>query len=158
MLTRGGALWIACSILLRTSGNDRGRRAANDGLIAWTTSEAVTFALKRVLGRPRPTLAGSGPTPSSTSVPSSHTASAVAYSIAAGARLPAAALPLGTIATAVAWSRLATQRHFPSDVLVGALIGTAVGGSVARIRGDGFTNLPRGYGAPHAEHAPERRE
>jgi undecaprenyl-diphosphatase len=134
MLTRGGALWFACSIGLRAFGNARCRQAANDGLIAWTTSETLTFGVKRVVRRPRPPFDGSGPTPKSTSMPSSHTASAVAYTLAASARLPVCALPLGAITAAVAWSRLATQRHFPSDVLVGTLLGTAVGGTVARLR------------------------
>jgi membrane-associated phospholipid phosphatase len=134
VVSRDGAVWMACSVVLRSSGNVRCRDAASDGFLAWAASEVVTFGVKRVVRRPRPQLEGNGPTPKSTSMPSSHTASAVAYTVAAGARLPVAALPLGAIAAVVAWSRLATQRHFPTDIFVGALIGTTVGGAISRLR------------------------
>jgi undecaprenyl-diphosphatase len=90
-------------------------------------------------------------------MPSSHTASAVAYTIAVGTQLPVAALPLGAVAAAVAWSRLATDRHFPSDVFVGALIGAAVGGTIATTAGlqPRFTHSPSERAASRrSEHCP----
>jgi membrane-associated phospholipid phosphatase len=49
-----------------------------------------------------------------------------------GASLPRAAAPLLGLAAAVAYSRVYTGVHFPGDVIVGSLIGAAIGRAVAR--------------------------
>ncbi len=59
-------------------------------------------------------------------MPSSHTATAVAYATAASLQHPAATL-LSVPAGIVAWSRLTTRRHFPTDVLAAVTLGTAIG-------------------------------
>jgi undecaprenyl-diphosphatase len=48
-----------------------------------------------------------------------------------GATLPAVAAPLRTIASTVGYSRIHTGVHYPGDVIVGSLIGTTVGETVA---------------------------
>ena len=62
------------------------------------------------------------PMPSSTSFPSGHSASAAAFAVAVGDVLPALRLPLQTAASIVAFSRVYTGVHYPSDVLVGAAV------------------------------------
>ncbi len=59
--------------------------------------------------------------PASASFPSGHTASAVAFAIGAGAVLPGALLPLWSLASAIACSRV----HYPGDVAAGAVLGVA---------------------------------
>ena len=67
-------------------------------------------------------------------MPSAHTAAGVAYAVAVGAGAPLVALPVGGLASAVAWSRLSTGRHFPTDVAAAAALGVVIGGAVAVAR------------------------
>jgi len=129
-VARNGLIWWAVSACLLRSGVRRHREAAVDGAAAWVVTEIAGSLLKQVIDRRRPA-GGHGEQPESPSMPSTHTANAVAYAFAAGIRAPDCALPLGTLAATIAWSRLALNRHFPSDVLVGALLGSAVGVSAA---------------------------
>ncbi|MGD0452162.1 MAG: phosphatase PAP2 family protein [Solirubrobacteraceae bacterium] len=93
----------------------------------------LNTAVKRVVGRRRPELPGlpalTG-TPTALSFPSAHAstsfAGAVTYS-----RLGLPALPLYTLATGLALSRLYLGVHYPSDVLAGAALGTLVGAARA---------------------------
>jgi len=62
-------------------------------------------------------------------MPSSHTATAFAFATAAAVQHPAAASLLVPVA-AVAWSRLRTRRHFPTDVVAGAVLGVIAGGPI----------------------------
>lgn len=55
-----------------------------------------------------------------------------AYAFAAGRAAPELALPLAAASLAVGWSRVATRRHFPTDVLVAVVIG-AVAGEVVTV-------------------------
>ena len=59
-------------------------------------------------------------------MPSSHTATAAAYATASTIQHPLA-LPLVAPVVVIAWARLKTRRHFPTDVLVGAGIGLVLG-------------------------------
>lgn len=127
---QGGAGWAALSAALALKPG-RTRAAARDGLLAWAAAEAVANPMKAMFDRRRPPLPGSGSGVSSSSMPSSHTASAVAYAVAAGARSPLVGAPALAVAASVGWSRLATRRHFASDVAVGVLVGAAVGAGVA---------------------------
>jgi membrane-associated phospholipid phosphatase len=59
------------------------------------------------------------------SLPSGHSANAFAAAIAIGALWPQARLPLWIYAALIAASRVVLTAHFPSDVIAGAVIGTA---------------------------------
>lgn len=121
-----GVGWMAISAALAAS--PRTRRAGAEGLAAWAAASAAAFGLKRVVSRPRPRFVPRiGPAASSSSMPSSHTAGAVAYATAATLAAPALGAGLAPAAAAVAWSRAATARHFPTDVAVGALVGATAG-------------------------------
>jgi undecaprenyl-diphosphatase len=64
--------------------------------------------------------------PSSSSFPSGHAASAAAFAVGATLEWRALAGPLGATATAVAFSRVYTGVHYPSDVVAGAAIGATI--------------------------------
>lgn len=92
---------------------------------------AGTFALKRGVHRPRPRrVPRMGSAPTSSSMPSSQTAGAVAYATAASWQCPAIGLVAGPLALAIAWSRAATGRHFPNDIAAGTALGLVIGTAV----------------------------
>jgi membrane-associated phospholipid phosphatase len=89
--------------------------------------------------------------PASASFPSGHTASGFAFTNAVAHTLPAAAGPLGMLASAVGYSRIHTGVHYPGDVIIGAVIGTAVGEAV----GWQTRRRCRPAGAVHAARSPD---
>ncbi|MFG3548783.1 phosphatase PAP2 family protein [Streptomyces sp. NPDC047725] len=124
------SLGIAAALCL---GGERARAAAlvGTGAVA-VTSAAANLLGKRLVRRARPdreaarvTVDRHVPMPASASFPSGHTASAVAFATAVGVVLPAAAAPLGALATAVGYSRVHTGVHYPGDVVAGAVLGVA---------------------------------
>jgi membrane-associated phospholipid phosphatase len=79
---------------------------------------------RRPFSRLRPALIH---TPRSTSFPSGHSAAAFAFVTGACAELPALAPVLLPLAGTVAYSRVHTGVHYPSDVAVGVGIGIGSG-------------------------------
>lgn len=64
------------------------------------------------------------------SFPSGHTLHAVCFTTLAVSGFPLLALLLVPLAMAIALSRVVLGLHYPSDVLVGALIGAGIAGAV----------------------------
>ncbi len=132
-------LWIGTALVVGAAGGKRGRRAAVAGLASvGVASATVNLALKYGAARPRPdrTTISAGravPLPSSTSFPSGHAASAFAFAVGTGNQIPVLALPLNAMAACVAYSRVHTAVHYPSDVVAGAAIGGAAGALISRL-------------------------
>jgi undecaprenyl-diphosphatase len=135
---RGGGLWLAVAALLgRRPGP--GRRAARHGVRAMLVGMAVNFLVgKAVVRRPRPR-AGNVPARRalverlrSSSFPSSHATSAAAFVTAVALESPAWAAAIAPLAAVVAYSRLRTRAHWPSDVLAGAALGVAAAVALRR--------------------------
>lgn len=121
-------LWIAISAVVGLTGDKHSRRAVLEALAAVALSSAVVnIAAKGVAHRQRPTTAVPNSRalehPSSSSFPSGHSASAAAFSGVMGHRLPAIAVPINAAAASVAFSRVYTGVHYPSDVAVGWAMG-----------------------------------
>jgi membrane-associated phospholipid phosphatase len=126
-----GALWIALSFggaLL-----DRRRRGlwlACGASVPFALS--VNYVIKRTVHRPRPDLPGLpavGRVPTSLSFPSGHAATSFAGAEAIGTLVPHARGPLRIGAGLMALTRPYLGLHYPSDVLVGSLLGAALGRS-----------------------------
>ena len=131
-------LWLGIAAAMALLGGSRGRQAAREGLLAiGTTSAAVNLGIKPLARRPRPARAEPAPfedryvpMPRSTSFPSGHAASAFAFSYAVSRDLPRLAVPIGLLAGAVAHSRVHTGVHYPSDVVIGAILGAGTAAMV----------------------------
>ncbi|MDT7712210.1 MAG: hypothetical protein QOG46_899 [Pseudonocardiales bacterium] len=128
-------LWLVIATVIAAAGGGDGRRAAGAGLVAVVVDSAVVnVGFKIAAHRRRPDRDKAGvpavrqvPMPHSTSFPSGHAASAFAFANAVGQTLPAVAAPVRLLASAVSYSRIHTGVHYPSDVVVGAVIGASVG-------------------------------
>lgn len=126
-------LWMGIAGLLWLFGGRFGRRAAARGLMSVALSSAIANGPAKILARrPRP-ITDEVPlvrhlrkAPRSTSFPSGHSASAFAFATGVSMELPHLAIPLGPLASAVAYSRIYTGAHYPSDVIVGSALGTGV--------------------------------
>ena len=131
-------LWVGIAAALATLGGSRGRSAASGGLLAIaTTSATVNLAIKPLARRPRPDRADPPPfddryvpMPKSTSFPSGHAASAFAFAYAVSRDVPELSVPIGLLAGAVAHSRVHTGVHYPSDVVIGSILGAGTAAMV----------------------------
>jgi undecaprenyl-diphosphatase len=138
-LTRAASysrLWLAIASWLALCAGKPGRKAAARGVLAAAIAAAVANGPAKLLaGRGRPADPLAPPLirmPRSTSFPSGHSASAFAFATGVSWELPGLRFPLLGLATAVAYSRVHTGVHYPSDVAAGMTIGIASGLIAAR--------------------------
>jgi membrane-associated phospholipid phosphatase len=123
-----GAVWLAigaagCVVTPRERRGDWRRATA---IVALTYG--ANTALKLAVRRPRPRVEGLPPltpTPTKLGFPSAHASTSFAAALAYG-RLGMPREPLYALAAGLALSRLYLGVHHPSDLLGGALLGTAV--------------------------------
>jgi membrane-associated phospholipid phosphatase len=124
-------LWLVIAGGLAVFGGRRGRRAAGRGLVAIAIAATVANGPAKLLARRRRPSSRLRPTlilmPRSTSFPSGHSAAAAAFATGASAELPMLTLVLAPLAGAVAYSRVHTGVHYPSDVAAGVGIGIISG-------------------------------
>jgi membrane-associated phospholipid phosphatase len=137
-------LWLLTAAVLAVVGGGRGRRAALQGVLAIGLASAVAnVGVKPLAGRRRPERSDERPIsrsrqvrrPVSTSFPSGHAASAFAFASATGQAAPVTWIPLHLAAGLVAYSRVHTGMHYPSDVATGAVLGAGCGWTVRRLAG-----------------------
>lgn len=133
--------WFLVAAALAAFGGPAGRRAAVTGVAAIGAASLVVNQPMKLLGnRARPDRAGHQvpeerwvAMPTSTSFPSGHSASALAFAVAVGDVIPALRWPLRMVGGTVAFSRVYTGVHYPGDVLVGAATGALLGRLVSRL-------------------------
>lgn len=127
-----GAIWLAGGALAAAA--DRARRGAwlrADGVIAgaYVANQLVKVAVRRrrpqLDGLPQLARVGSG-----LSFPSAHATASFA-GVQAFRALGAPAAPLLALAGALSASRVWLGVHYPSDVVAGAALGTAIGRAAA---------------------------
>jgi membrane-associated phospholipid phosphatase len=122
------AVWLALGLAgAALSGRDDRRHAWLRGMGTVAVSYAVNQAIKFIVRRRRPDLDGLPPlthTVTQLSFPSAHATTSFAAARAYAPLAPAWALYAAALAFAV--SRPYLGVHYPSDVVAGAVLGTAV--------------------------------
>jgi membrane-associated phospholipid phosphatase len=155
-------IWFGIAGLLALFGGRTGRRAAFAGAVSIGVTAAVNVGLKTV-GRRRPDREEYGVPeerrvrmPTSTSFPSGHSAAGFAFANSVSAEIPGLAFPLRVLALCVAYSRVHTGVHYPSDALAGGIVGGVVGQTVAFVTHRGSSGCgPDGARPPEAGRPPD---
>ncbi|MDX8029137.1 phosphatase PAP2 family protein [Lentzea sp. BCCO 10_0856] len=133
---RGGALWVPVAGLLTLAGKGK---AAKRGLLAAAVAMPVGHLVSLVVHRRRPQAANMPARqalpehPDSSSFPSKHAVTAAAFGTATALEDSGTAVFVAPVVLLVAYSRLRTRVHWPSDVLGGLVIGALVAFAQARI-------------------------
>ena len=121
------AVWLALGAL-GTALDGRRRREWARATLAVAVTYTLNTAIKTIFRRRRPALEDLPAliaTPTALSFPSAHASSSFAAARAYSTLLPTG--PLYATATAMALSRVYLGVHYPSDIVAGATLGTAVG-------------------------------
>ena len=127
-------LWLGSAFALAAFGGEQGRRAAGNGIASLAlTSALVNAVLKPIWGRRRPErvkhrvpFARRVRMPKTRSFPSGHAASGFAFATGVASAAPVPGGLLTALAALVAYSRVHTGVHYPSDVVAGAVIGAGL--------------------------------
>jgi undecaprenyl-diphosphatase len=126
---RGGLLWLPVAGLIALAGK---KKAAKRALTAAAVAMPIGHLISVVVHRPRPQAADMPARkalpehPDSSSFPSKHAVTAAAFGTATALEDRGAAAFVTPLVLLVAYSRLRTRVHWPTDVLGGLLIGAAV--------------------------------
>lgn len=140
LASTGGALVLALVLRRRAAGF---RNAAGYGLIAGVFGFAfvsiggtslIANLAKGIIGRARPVLFDTDGalgfklfafSPEYASMPSGHAANIFAFATVIGILWPRARVPLYTLAAWIAASRVLVGQHYATDIVLGAMLGTA---------------------------------
>ena len=114
---------MGASILLMAYGNESHRETGKLLSSAYMGAGIITFGMKKLIGRKRPL----DETLGNPAMPSGHASITFSVATILGYRYPKWRIPLYIGAGLVGFSRVYLGRHYTSDVVVGAAIGTATG-------------------------------
>ena len=125
--------WGGIATLVAATGPG-GRRAALRGSVCYLAAALLHLPIKAVVGRKHPQGAARlqlGPFTSS--FPSGHSASELAFALGASQEVRPLLLPLSMATLAANWSLLRKRSHYPSDILAGWALGSAVAFAVWKL-------------------------
>ena len=115
---------IGLSLISVTYGKEKKRKTGRLMSSAFLGSGLVVYTSKRLINRRRPLDVRNTDNPA---LPSGHTANAFVIATILGKRYPKLKIPFYIGAGVVGFSRIYLGRHYVSDVLTGAAVGTGVG-------------------------------
>ena len=126
-----GRTMLGASLLLMAYGGDKNRETGRLLTSTFISTGAIVWGMKEIIGRKRPLDDKVG----NPAFPSGHTAYAFAGATLLGNRYPKLRIPLYIGAGLVGVTRIYLGRHYASDVIAGAAVGTITGALVSRHRG-----------------------
>ena len=120
-----GEVYLSVNLGLLIFGNESMKESAKLATAGLAATMLCSQLLKCAVGRDRP---GETDTPRCTSsFPSGHTTAAFTMACVYGEQYPKLRIPLYLLAVSVGISRIYLGEHYPTDVIAGALLGTAGG-------------------------------
>ena len=122
---------LGVSLLLMAYGGDENRETGRLLTSTFISTGVIVWGMKEIIGRKRPLDEVVG----NPAFPSGHTAYAFAGATLLAARYPKLRIPLYIGAGLVGVTRIYLGRHYASDVIAGAAVGTITGTLVSRHRG-----------------------
>ncbi len=122
-ITKRPPMWGVFAAALALTG-PTGRQAATRAGAIYVAAGVVHLPIKLLVHRSRPP--GAHRMTLSSSFPSGHCASELAFSIGAAQEVPWLIVPLYAATLAAEWSMVRSQAHYPSDIFAGAAVGIAV--------------------------------
>lgn len=127
-ITEQPPFWGGVAAALAVKGGKRGQQAALRGSLCYVVAAFIAnIAIKPFVRRHRPQGAGENRIgPYTSSFPSGHTASDLAFVFGVAQELPLLVIPLAGATAAGHWSLIQTKKHHASDVFGGGVIGLAV--------------------------------
>lgn len=133
-----GSLWIATAIGLLAINDNHAQRVAISAILSVAISVLLFMCVKNLIGRPRPFEAWQDLTcimapPDRFSFPSGHTMTAFAVWGSLFAGLPVLSHAYLLIAILIGLSRIFLGLHYPTDVIVGAVLGGTIGYTLTRM-------------------------
>lgn len=133
-----GWLWWGSALLLLLFGGSEARLAVAAAAVSVALSILLFKALKKLIGRPRPFATWQDlpcllAPPDRFSFPSGHTMTAFAVYAAYAEMIPGSSAYFLPAAILIGLSRVFLGCHYPTDVLMGALLGTGIGLSVVSL-------------------------
>jgi undecaprenyl-diphosphatase len=131
-------LWVATGLCLLATGERHYQLTALAATLAIGLSVLIFKAVKNLVGRPRPFERWQGltslvPVPDKFSFPSGHTMTAFAVWAVLMQGVPVLGPAFFLAGTLIGVSRVFLGMHYPTDVLMGALLGSGLGYSMARL-------------------------
>ena len=122
---------LGVSLLLMAYGGDENRETGRLMTSTFISTGVIVWGMKEIIGRKRPLDDVVG----NPAFPSGHTAYAFAGATLLAERYPKLRIPLYIGAGLVGVTRIYLGRHYASDVIAGAAVGTITGALVSRHRG-----------------------
>ncbi|MGB9598160.1 MAG: phosphatase PAP2 family protein, partial [Candidatus Poribacteria bacterium] len=115
-------VYIAFCAFLCAFGKDSAYETGKLATAGFMETGFIVYALKETIQRPRPL-----DNIEKNSFPSGHSAFAWTLATITSGNYPKLRIPLYLLAFGTSFSRVYLGRHYPSDAIVGAIIGTLVG-------------------------------
>lgn len=120
-------VWAVVASGLVLLGGARGRRAALRGGVGYTVAVLAHLPIKALVNRRHPPGAAFlNLGPFTSSFPSGHAASDLAFIFGVSQEIPKMFVPLSAVTTAAHWTLMRRRAHYPSDILAGGALGIAV--------------------------------